>query len=308
MASARTFRIGARGSKLARWQSEWVGEQLRTRGVAVEIVEITTSGDVQQLGPVTAIGGVGVFTKEIQAALLAGDVDLAVHSLKDLPTQQVAGLTLAATPPRENPADALIAASGSTLESLAPGSRVGTGSQRRRAQLLALRPDLVMLDIRGNVDTRLRKLDEGQYDAIVLAAAGLTRLGWADRITEMLAPPRVLPAPGQGSLAIECRTNDAVTLAALTPLDDPQTRAAVVAERTLLGVLEGGCSAPIAAWGRAARGELRLDGLVASLDGCRVLRASGESKPDDADALGARIADELLQQGAAAIVGAARSG
>jgi hydroxymethylbilane synthase len=308
MASARTFRIGARGSKLARWQSEWVGEQLRTRGVAVEIVEITTSGDVQQVAPVAAIGGVGVFTKEIQAALLAGDVDLAVHSLKDLPTQQVTGLTLAATPPRENPADALIAANGSTLEILPPGSRVGTGSQRRRAQLLALRSDLVMLDIRGNVDTRLRKLDEGEYDAIVLAAAGLTRLGWADRITEMLAPPRVLPAPGQGSLAIECRTDDANAFSALAALNDAPTRAAVVAERTLLAVLEGGCSAPVAAWGRVADGELRLDGLVASLDGRQVLRASATSTSADAAALGARIADELLKQGAAAIVGAARSG
>jgi hydroxymethylbilane synthase len=308
MASDRTLRIGTRASKLARWQSDWVAEQLRMRGVAVEIVEITTSGDVQQVGPVAAISGVGVFTKEIQAALLAGDVDLAVHSLKDLPTQQAAGLTLAATPPRENPADALIGANGSTLEILPTGSRIGTGSQRRRAQLLALRSDLIMLDIRGNLDTRLRKLDEGQYDAIVLAAAGLTRLGWADRITEMLAPPRVLPAPGQGSLAIECRADDADAFSALIPLNDAPTRAAVVAERTLLAVLEGGCSAPVAAWGRIAEGELRLDGLVASLDGRQVLRASGASQLADATALGARIANELLQQGAAAIVGAARSG
>jgi hydroxymethylbilane synthase len=308
MASKRTLRIGTRGSKLARWQSDWVAEQLRKRGVAVEIVEITTSGDIQQAGPVTSIGGTGVFTKEIQSALLAGEVDIAVHSLKDLPTQQVAGLTLAATPPRENPADALIGSAGYTLDTLPPGSRVGTGSQRRRAQLLALRPDLVMLDIRGNVDTRLRKLDDGQYDAIVLAAAGLTRLGWADRITEMLAPPRVLPAPGQGSLAIECRADDGEAFAALTPLNNAPTRATVVAERTLLAVLEGGCSAPVAAWGRVADKELRLDGLVASLDGRHVLRASGTSQPADATGLGARIANELLQKGAAAIVSAARSG
>jgi hydroxymethylbilane synthase len=308
MASDRTFRIGTRGSKLARWQSDWVAAELRQRGVKVEIIEITTSGDVQQAGPVAAIGGTGVFTKEIQAALLAGDVDLAVHSLKDLPTQQVAGLTLAATPPRENPADALIAAGGVTLETLPPGSRVGTGSQRRRAQLLALRPDLTMLDIRGNVDTRLRKLDEGQYDAIVLAAAGLTRLGWGDRITDMLAPPRVLPAPGQGSLGIECRADDPEALATLIELNDTQTRASVVSERTLLAVLEGGCSAPVAAWGRVVEGELRLDGLVASLDGRKVLRASGTSTLADAASLGTRIATELLQQGAGAIVGAARNG
>lgn len=308
MGSARTLRIGSRGSKLARWQSEWVAAQLRAAGVAVEIIEISTSGDVQQAGPVAAIGGTGVFTKEIQSALVAGDVDIAVHSLKDLPTQQVAGLMLAATPPREDPADALIGAAGHTLDSLPPGSRVGTGSQRRRAQLLALRPDLAMLDIRGNVDTRLRKLEDGQYDAIVLAAAGLTRLGWAGRITDLLAPPRVLPAPGQGSLAIECRADDALVLSTVTPLNDSDTRAAVVAERTLLAVLEGGCSAPIAACGRVVDGELRLDGLVASLDGSHVLRASGTSMPTNAAALGTRVAAELIQQGAAAIVGAARGG
>lgn len=306
MAQARTLRIGTRGSKLARWQSDWVAEQLRAAGVAVDIVEITTRGDLQQAGPVAAIGGTGVFTKEIQAALLEGTVDVAVHSLKDLPTMQAAGLTLAATPPRENPADALIARNGETLASLAPNSRIGTGSQRRRAQLLALRPDLAMLDIRGNVDTRLRKLDEGDYDAIVLAAAGLTRLGWADRITELLAPPRLLPAPGQGSLGIECRSDDHAAFEVLAALDDPITRAAVVAERSLLAVLEGGCSAPVAAWGRVSDGELRLDGLVASLDGQHVLRASGAAQAADAAELGARIAGGLLQQGAAAIVGGTR--
>jgi hydroxymethylbilane synthase len=308
MPSRRTFRIGTRGSKLARWQSDWVAARLREAGAAAEIVEITTSGDVQQLGPVEAIGAQGVFTKEIQAALLAGDVDLTVHSLKDLPTEQVAGLVIAAIPARENPADALVTAAGNgTLAGLQTGARVGTGSVRRRSQLLALRPDLVMLDIRGNVDTRLRKLDEGQYDAIVLAAAGLCRLGWADRICELLAPPRVLPAPGQGALAIECRADDAEALGASAGLDDAATRAGVSAERSLLAELHGGCSAPVAAWGRVVGAELQLDGLVAELQGLAVLRASGKAGAGEpAEELGRRVAGKLLAQGAAALVAAAR--
>ncbi len=306
---ARTFRIGTRGSQLARWQSDWVAARLRAAGATVEIVEITTSGDVQQLGPVAAIGGQGVFTKEIQAALLADDVDLAIHSLKDLPTEQVAGLVIAAIPEREDPADALVAAGDRTLAGLPAGARVGTGSVRRRSQLLALRPDLAMLDIRGNVGTRLRKLDAGEFDAIVLAAAGLKRLGWDDRITELLAPPRVLPAPGQGALAIECRADDAeaIAAAAAAGLEDLATRAAVTAERALLAELHGGCSAPVAAWGRAAGLQLQLDGLVAELGGRTVLRASGVARGGEApEALGRRVAAELLAQGAAALVAAAR--
>lgn len=308
MPSSRTLRLGTRGSKLARWQSDWVAARLRDRGVNVEIVEITTSGDVQQAGPVAAIGGQGVFTKEIQTSLIGGEVDLAVHSLKDLPTQQAEGLILAATPGRENPADALISAHGESLEALPRGARVGTGSLRRRAQILALRPDLVLLDIRGNVDTRLRKLDEGQYDAIVLAAAGLSRLGWADRITEVLGPPRVLPAPGQGALAIECRLEDAESRHAVAPLDEAATRKAVTAERAVLAALHGGCSAPVAAWGRVVGAKLHLDGLVAALDGSRVLRASGScAEGESPEALGRKVADELLAHGAAELVAAARS-
>lgn len=305
----RTLRIGTRGSQLARWQSDWVAGQLRARGLHAEIVEITTSGDVQQSGPVAALGGQGVFTKEIQAALLAGKVDLAVHSLKDLPTQQAEGLRLAAVPTREDPADALISRGGTTLDRLPRGARLGTGSQRRRAQLLTLRPDLNVLDIRGNVDTRLRKLDEGQYDAIALAVAGLARLGWNDRIAEVLGPPRVLPAPGQGALAIECRREDFEAHAAAAPLDDPATRAAVEAERAVLAALHGGCSAPVGAWGRVRDDQLQLDALVAAIDGRRVLRASGTTAfGGSADELGRRVAEELLLQGAADIVNAARQG
>ena len=317
MPSDRPLRIGTRASKLARWQSDWVAAELTKLGAQVEIVEITTRGDVEQLGPVAGIGVQGVFTKEIQAAVLAGDVDLAVHSLKDLPTQQVSGLVLAATPPRENVADALVANAAKSLAELPPGSRIGTGSLRRRAQLLNLRPDLHVAGIRGNVDTRLRKLDEGEFDAIVLAAAGLTRLGWASRITEYLEPPRMLPAPGQGSLALECRVDDLDTQAIVGQLNDPATRLGIVAERTVLAALHGGCSAPIAAWGRIDGELLRVDGLVASLDGREVLRSSivATLQPQDASAAiskaqaaGLAAAEELRQLGAEVVILAAKQG
>ncbi len=316
MSSDRTLRIGTRGSKLARWQSDWVAAQLAARGAKVEIVEVATQGDLQQRGPVASLGLQGVFTKEIQTAVLQGDVDLAVHSLKDLPTQPTPGLVLAATPPREDSSDALVASGVDLLDHLPQGARVGTGSLRRRAQLLHLRPDLRILDIRGNVDTRLRKLDEGEYDAIVLAAAGLIRLGLASRICERLAPPRMLPAPGQGALAIECRADDAESRELTAHLNDPQTRVCVLAERALLAALHGGCSAPIAAWGQVAGQQLLLDALVADVDGEQVLRASGFTESavtlsDSAAAkmaedLGRRVADDLLAQGAQALIDSAR--
>jgi hydroxymethylbilane synthase len=317
MAPNRTFRIGTRASKLARWQSDWVAARMTAIGVAVEIVAITTSGDVQQQGPVARIGVQGVFTKEIQSALLAGHVDLAVHSLKDLPTLSVDGLALAAVPPRENPADALVAAAVGSLAELPSRARVGTASVRRRAQLLHLRPDLDVLPIRGNVDTRLRKLDAGEFDAVVLASAGLNRLGLAGRVTELLAPPRMLPAPGQGAMAVECRANDPEALQAAAQLDDAATRLATTAERALLAALHGGCSAPIAAWGRLSGARLMLDALVAEADGRRVLRTSGAVElaefPADFPAitpavdLGRRVADALLEQGAGELIAAART-
>jgi len=319
MPSDRPLRIGTRASKLARWQSDWVAAELTRLGSRVEIVEITTRGDVEQLGPVAGIGVQGVFTKEIQAAVLAGEVDLAVHSLKDLPTEQVSGLVLAATPPRENVADALVTNAASSLGELPAGARIGTGSLRRRAQVLHLRPDLLVAGIRGNVDTRLRKLDDGEFDAIILAAAGLTRLGWASRIAEHLEPPRMLPAPGQGSLALECRADDLATQAIVGQLNDPATRLGIVAERTVLAALHGGCSAPIAAWGRLDGDLLRVDGLVASLDGREVLRASTlvelAAEADDnaarlaaAEQAGHDVAATLRSLGAEAIILAARQG
>ncbi|MEQ8210388.1 MAG: hydroxymethylbilane synthase [Lacipirellulaceae bacterium] len=299
------LRIGTRASKLARWQSDWVAAELTKRGHAVEIVEITTQGDTQQQGSVASLGLQGVFTKEIQSALLSETVDIAVHSLKDLPTETIEGLTLGAVPPRGNPADALVSRSGKLTE-LPAGARVGTGSTRRRAQLLAARHDLEVLGIRGNVDTRLRKLDEGEYDAIVLASAGLSRLGWADRITERFGPLTMLPAPGQGALGLECRADDQKVNDALHDLDDNITHRATLAERNMLAALEGGCSAPVAAWGRLENDQLKLEGLVASLDGADVLRASTFGKLEDAEELGRIAAEQLLDLGAAAIIDSAR--
>jgi hydroxymethylbilane synthase len=301
------LRLGTRSSKLARWQADWVATRLRQLGQAVEVVEITTSGDTHSQGLVADIGSPGVFTKEIQRAVLAKDVDLAVHSLKDLPTDEVAGLTLAAVPPRENPADVLMARSARSLQELPPGARIGTGSLRRQAQLRHVRPDLVCANIRGNVDTRVRKLDDGEFDAIVLAAAGLKRLGLAARITQVLPLDLMLPAVGQGALGIECRAEDARTAAALREIDDADTRAAVLAERSLLARLRGGCLAPIGALGQNLNGVLRLVAVVLSADGRERLIASEAAAPDDAIELGRHVAENLLAQGAAELIAASRT-
>ncbi len=300
------LRIGTRASELAQWQANWVAQQLRQGGASVEIVEITTSGDIEQSGPIAAMGQQGVFTKEIQAALLDTRVDVAVHSLKDLPTESVEGVMLAAVPEREDVADALITNQGLTLDKLSSGARIGTGSLRRQAQLKRLRADLEVVRIRGNVDTRLRKLDEGEYDAILLAVAGLYRLGRADRITERLAPPRMLPAVGQGALGIECLETNQVARSLLGPLDHWESRLSTTAERAMLALLHGGCSAPVGAWGRVENGTLLLDGLVANLAGTQVLQASSTGNPDDAQVIGEEVASRLLDQGAAEIIAATR--
>ncbi len=301
------IRIGTRASQLALWQSNWVADQLRQRGTVVELVEITTSGDVQQTGPIAAVGLQGVFTKEVQAAVLAGEADIAVHSLKDLPTEQVAGLVLGAVPERENVADALVMNSAKTLAGLSAGARVGTGSQRRRSQLKHLRPDLEVVGIRGNVDTRLRKLDDGEYDAILLAAAGLRRLGWADRITELLEPPLMVPAVGQGALGLECRADDQTTLELLSHLDHHKSHQATTAERAMLALLHGGCSVPVGGWGRIEKEKLALDGLVGNLDGTEILKANATGKLAEAEQIGQQVAEQLLAQGAAEIIAAARN-
>ncbi len=301
------LRIGTRASPLARWQSDWVADQLRQLGAEVEVVEITTQGDVQQTGPVAGLGLQGVFTKEIQAAVLAGRVDVAVHSLKDLPTEQVAGLVLAAVPLRKSPDDALLSNHATSLAELPVGARIGTGSLRRQAQLMQLRPDLQVAGIRGNVDTRIGKLDAGDYDAIVLACAGLERLDLAQRIVERLRPPQMLPAPGQGALALEAREEDGPIRTLLSQLDDLPSRQSTEAERMMLAELHGGCSAPIGAWGRIEQGQLTLDGLVATLDGKRMLRGTASGNPADASAVGQAVAEQLLAQGAAEIVATART-
>lgn len=292
------LRIGTRGSKLARWQADWIAERLQALGEQVELVEVKTAGDRDQQSSIEAIGTLGAFTKEIQRALLSKDVDIAVHSLKDLPTEPVSSLVLAATPPRESVCDAFISNASATVADLPPNARVGTGSQRRQAQLRNLRPDLELLDIRGNVDTRLAKLDAGHFDAIILAEAGLRRLGLAGRIRERLTPDRFLPAVGQGALGIECRSDDRAALATLIRLNDAATFAAVTAERALLAGLEGGCLAAIGAWGRLETDQLVLSAAVLSPDGGQRLFHEDRAAADQAVELGTRVAEAMRGQGA----------
>lgn len=301
-------RLGTRASPLARWQADWVAGELRSRGIAVEVALISTQGDRQQVGPIAALGGQGVFTKELQRALLANEIDLAVHSLKDLPTDPTPGLELASVPTRGPVGDLLLTRTGCALTDLPEGAVVGTGSLRRRAQLLHARPDLQMRDVRGNVDTRLRKLDEGEYDALILAAAGVTRLGLADRPHVVLSPAVMLPAVGQGALGIETRAHDASTQAAVRTLDDPATHAAVLAERSLLAELRGGCLAPVGAWGRLVESELlTLTATVLSVNGASRLDVELAAFPADAVDLGRWVAADLLSRGAAELIATART-
>lgn len=300
------IRIGTRGSKLAMWQAEWVAEQLTRHGHSVELVIIATRGDVSTQS-LRQVGGQGLFTKEIQRELLEGNVDLAVHSLKDLPTQPIAELCLAAVPPRESTQDCLLSRSGEHFEQLPAAARIGTGSARRGGQLLAWRSDVQIHDIRGNVDSRIRKLQEGQYDAIVLAAAGLTRLQLTAHVTEYLPQDKILPAIGQGALGLECRLGDADTRQALAALNDPQSMAAVTAERALLASLLAGCLAPVAALGQVdAHGELTLTGGVFSSDGRQALRREMRGPMLQAAELGRNLAEDLKQHGAEALIAAAR--
>ena len=296
----RAVRIGTRSSPLARWQAEWVAGQLRRhhpdRDIA--LVEIKTQGDRDQNSPLATNGGIGVFTKEIQRELLEGTIDLAVHSLKDLPTQGPTGLALAVVPPREEPGDALIAPTSRTLDALPEGARVGTGSLRRRAQLLYLRPDLEVVAVRGNVETRLDQALQGRLDAVVLAEAGLRRLGLDRHVTQRLAPSDFLPAVAQGALGLECRADDVALRVLLAPLDDAATHRAVRAERRVLAELEGGCMIPLAAWAREVGEELVLDVAVFDLDGQERLAASAAGPRDDPDDLGRQVARVLRALGA----------
>lgn len=301
-------RIGTRGSQLARWQSGWVADRLRRHhpGLEVELVEIKTKGDQDRTSQLSAIGGTGLFTKEIQRALLDGTVAIAVHSLKDLPTRGPDALTLGAVPEREGLADALIAPVHRTLDALPAGARIGTGSLRRRAQLLCLRPDLEVVNLRGNVETRLNQALDGRLDGVVLAEAGLNRLGLDHQITERLGPPRFLPAVGQGALGIECRSDDEQTRRLLAPLNDQATRRAVVAERRVLAELEGGCIIPLAAWARDLDGKLALDVAVFDVDGREHVETRLQGPLDDPDELGRRAARILRDLGADRLLASTR--
>ena len=292
--------IASRGSQLALWQAHWVRKQLAARGIETSIEIIKTTGDKITGVPLAQVGTKGLFTKEIEEALLDQRADLAVHSLKDLPTELPAGLILAGVPVREDPWDAIV---GRRLVELPPGAKVGTSSLRRAAQLRKLRPDLAVESVRGNLDTRLRKLDEGRYDAIVLAAAGLKRLGWSDRIAEVLAPEVMCPAVGQGALALESREKGAGK-DACAALDHAETRAAVTAERAVLAGLGGGCQVPIGAHAKVEGGRLRLLAIVASPDGSELVQAESEGSASDAAALGRDLATELLGRGARRILDA----
>ncbi|MDH4043877.1 MAG: hydroxymethylbilane synthase [Gemmatimonadota bacterium] len=307
-AAARAIRLGTRASQLARWQTAHIASILRTANPELTCSEVTlsTEGDRDDRTPLPEIGGKGVFTEALEAALRAGQIDVAVHSLKDVPVEDTPGLVLAALCFRTDPRDVVIAPDRATLAALPHGARVGTCSTRRSAQLLALRPDLSLAALRGNVDTRVRKALDGEYDAIVIAAAGVTRLGLGGAVTEYLPLERMLPAPGQGALAVQCRADDPDVLALVRALDDPEVRATTEAERAFLEGLGGGCAAPIAAHARvedsAAGQRVALRGLVAALDGTRVIRVEAAGAAGHARAVGLQLAADARLQGAEALL------
>ncbi len=294
--------IGSRGSQLALWQARWVQSQLKGLGAECRIEIIRTTGDKIQDVPLAKVGTKGLFTKEIEEALLDKSIDIAVHSLKDMPTDLPAGLTLIAIPEREDVRDALI---GRRLADLPPSAKVGTSSLRRAAQLRAARPDLVIENIRGNLDTRLRKLDEGLYDSIVLAAAGLRRLGWADRITEYLSIDTICPAVGQGALAVETRDDDSEGSRLARQLDHLPSRQAVTAERAVLRAMGGGCQVPIGAYAQIDGDRLQLRAIVISPDGSHAVTGRREGLALNAESIGADLAAQLLSEGAREILEAA---
>lgn len=299
-----TLRIATRESPLALWQAHHVADRLRGLypDLTVTLVPMTTRGDQILDQPLAAIGGKGLFLKELEVALLEGRADLAVHSLKDVPMQLEPGFQLAGVMAREDPSDALVSVRFESLDALPQGARVGTSSLRRQVQLRQQRPDLELLDLRGNVNTRLAKLERGEYEAIVLASAGLIRLGFADRIRQRLSPPLLLPAAGQGVLGLEIRDGDATTAALLAPLIDSAATIATTAERVMTGALGGSCRVPIAAYAEIEQDRLRLHGLVADLAGRHCLRVSLDGPAAEAALLGTRVAAALIDQGALALL------
>jgi hydroxymethylbilane synthase len=291
------LRLGTRKSPMAMVQSQQVARLITERtGRGVELTGITTFGDVSRAN-LAQIGGTGVFVSGLRTGLLHGDIDIAVHSLKDLPTVQPDGIVLAAVPGRDDPRDALAARDGAKLADLPPGAKIGTGSPRRAAQLLLLRPDVRPVPVRGNAGTRLKRVESGEVDAVVLAYAGLARIGQLDMVTQVFDPDEMLPAPGQGALAVECRSGEPELAALLACADDPATRAATTAERSLLAALQAGCSAPVGGYAAGTDG-LRLRAVVVAADGDMALRASAGGPAGEAERLGREVAAELLRRGA----------
>jgi len=296
----RTLRIGTRGSLLAKWQAEFVRKRLfAATGIEPEIVVIKTAGDKMLNAPVAQIGSKGIFIKELEEALLEETIDLAVHSVKDIPTDVPSRLMFPAVCKRDDVRDCLV---GSTLANLRQGARVGTSSLRRQAQLRHVRPDLDLRALRGNVDTRLRKVESGEYEAVVVSKAGLDRLGFSKRISEVLSPEVCMPAVGQGAIAVQCRLKDREAEDLLALLDDAETRAAVIAERALLGALHGGCQVPMGAFARVEHGELAMDACVCSVHGAQCVRQHASAPPEQAAQLGEHMAQLLIEAGAQSIL------
>ena len=301
----RKIIIATRGSMLALWQAEWIKSELQHLDpeLKIELNKIKTTGDKILDVPLAQVGGKGLFVKEIEEAMLRGEADLAVHSMKDVPTDLPQGLHLSAITKREDPRDAFIAGKGiKSFRDLPRGAIIGTSSLRRICQLLHIRPDLRITQLRGNVDTRLRKLDEGQFDAVILAAAGVKRLGYSQRITEMIPPDISVPAIGQGAVGIECRVDDPFINNLLSKLDHKDTSICVKAERSFLKKLEGGCQVPIGAYAQIKDGTLTMDGLVGSLDGKTLIKEKIQGRPEDAESLGTQLAERLLAKGAKEIL------
>ncbi len=309
MASSRDqLTIGTRGSKLALWQSDYIKARIeQATGASVELKIIKTTGDKILDVPLAKVGGKGLFTKELEVELLAGTVDLCVHSMKDVPTELPEGCVIAATPERVDPRDVLVSGpDGFDLETLPQGARLGTSSLRRRSQVMALRPDLQIVDVRGNLDTRMRKAEEGEVDAVILASAGITRMGWSDRITHYIPPEQMVSAVGQGAIGVEIREDDPFMRQVCDILRHAETFTCITAERVVMRTLEGGCQVPIGAYARIEGGELVMDGLVGSVDGTRIVRERVTGSPDDPEALGHAMVARLRGLGADEILAAIR--
>lgn len=300
--------IGTRGSKLALWQAEYIKSRLEeTMGVEVELKIIKTTGDKILDVPLAKVGGKGLFTKELEVALLDGTVDLCVHSMKDVPTELPEGCILAGMPERVDPRDVIVAHDGEDLTTLPQGAKVGTSSLRRISQVRALRPDVEIVDVRGNLDTRMRKAETGEVSLVILAAAGIKRLGWADRISSFIPTEQMVSAVGQGAIGIEIREDDEFMVDVCKKISDPDTLTCVSAERVVMNRLDGGCQVPIGAYARIEDGKLVLDGMVGSVDGSEIVRATAEGPIDDPIGLGEKVTDMLRERGALEILNAIRS-